>query len=98
MLKDAQVMATVAVRDIARARTFYEGKLGLQVEEPAEPQMTAYRSGGSTLLLYESQYAGTNQATAATWNIAGGLEQLVAALQAKGVTFEHYDLPDTVRE
>ena len=97
MLKDCEVMATVAVRELARARAFYEGKLGLQPTE-SEPQMVAYRSGGATLMVYESQYAGTNKATAATWNVPKDLEQLVRELKAKGVAFEHYDLPGTVRD
>jgi len=98
MLKDAQVMATVAVRDMAAARDFYERKLGLSPEGPVEDEMAVYRCGGSLLLLYVSQYAGTNQATAATWDVGAGLEPLVQALQAKGVTFENYDLPETVRD
>lgn len=98
MLKDCEVMATVAVRQLARARAFYEGKLGLQPAE-SEPQMVTYRSGGATLMVYESQFAGTNKATAATWNVPGGLEQMVRELKAKGVVFEHYDdLPDTTRD
>ena len=97
MLNESEVMATVAVRDVAKARAFYEGKLGLQ---PAtqEPGMVEYRCKGSTLLVYQSEFAGTNQANAATFSIASGIEEEVAALQAKGVTFEQYDLPDTVRE
>lgn len=97
MLDKAEVMATVAVRDVARARAFYEGKLGLQ---PAsrEEGMVAYRCGGATLLVYQSDYAGSNRANAATFNIASGIEQVVQALEGKGVTFEHYGLPDTVRE
>src|SRR4026207_408120 len=66
MLKDADAIATIAVRKIDVARRFYEETLGL---EPAggEGDMRAYRSGSSTLMVYESQFAGTNRATAATW-------------------------------
>jgi catechol 2,3-dioxygenase-like lactoylglutathione lyase family enzyme len=98
MLKDAEVMATVAVRNVEKARAFYEGKLGLELAMPPEPGMVGYRSGGTTLLVYESQFAGTNQANAATFSIRKDIESLVAALQGKGVQFEQYDLPDTVRE
>jgi catechol 2,3-dioxygenase-like lactoylglutathione lyase family enzyme len=97
MLEQAEVMATAAVRDIARARGFYEGKLGLQPQS-GEAQMASYRCGGGTLLIYQSQFAGTNQATAATFGLRSGLVELVQGLQAKGVRFEQYDLPDTVRE
>ena len=60
--------------------------------------MRAYRSGSSTLMVYESQFAGTNRATAATWLVGSELESLIQSLKAKGVKFEHYDLPDTRRE
>ena|SRR5215212_2268131 len=97
MLKDAEAIATIAVRKIDVARRFYEETLGL---EPAggEGDMRAYRSGSSTLMVYESQFAGTNRATAATWLVGTELESLIQSLKAKGVKFEHYDLPDTRRE
>jgi catechol 2,3-dioxygenase-like lactoylglutathione lyase family enzyme len=97
MLKDADAIATIAVRKIDVARRFYEETLGL---EPAggEGDMRAYRSGSSTLMVYESQFAGTNRATAATWLVGSELESLIGSLKAKGVKFEHYDLPDTKRE
>jgi catechol-2,3-dioxygenase len=96
MLKDAEAIATIAVRKIDVARRFYEETLGL---EPAggEGDMRAYRSGSSTLMVYESQFAGTNRATAATWLVGSELESLIQSLKAKGVKFEHYDLPDTRR-
>jgi hypothetical protein len=47
--------------------------------------------------VYESQFAGTNQATAATSTIDGDLEGVVSSLKAKGVTFEHYDFPGMER-
>jgi catechol 2,3-dioxygenase-like lactoylglutathione lyase family enzyme len=97
MLDKAEVMATAAVRDIARARAFYEGKLGLE-PQTSEAMMASYRCGGGTLLLYESQFAGTNQATAATFGFKSGLEEAVKALEGRGVRFEHYELPETVRE
>lgn len=95
MLKDANVMATIAVKDLAAARRFYEGQLGLEVTESGEQGVLTLRSGGSTLLVYESQYAGTNQATAATWMVGKEIEGIVQALKARGVSFAHYDLPDT---
>jgi hypothetical protein len=50
------------------------------------------------LFVYESQYAGTNQATAVTWVVGNNVDEEVKTLRAKGVAFEHYDLPGTVRE
>lgn len=48
--------------------------------------------------MYESEYAGTNQATAVTWPVGDELEAIVQELKSKGVKFEHYDLPDTTRK
>jgi hypothetical protein len=47
------------------------------------------------LLVYESAYAGTNSATAVTWDLGGKVDAVVSDLKRKGVAFEHYDLPDT---
>jgi hypothetical protein len=57
-------------------------------------EVVVYRSGNSTVNVYRSNYAGTNQATAVTWTV-GNIEEAVKELQSKGVTFEHYDMPGT---
>jgi hypothetical protein len=42
-----------------------------------------------------SQFAGTNQATSATWSVGGDFDGIVQSLQSKGVSFERYDgLPE----
>ena len=69
MLGDTDAVATVAVRDITAAAQFYEGKLGLKKLDSPEKQVLLYQSGGSRLLVYASQFAGTNQATAVTWAV-----------------------------
>jgi catechol 2,3-dioxygenase-like lactoylglutathione lyase family enzyme len=96
MLADADVAATIAVKDLAKAQAFYEGVLGFKGSGPGDGGVL-YDSGSSKLFVYESTYAGTNQATAATWSVGEGLEQLVQDLKAKGVTFEHYEFPDMKR-
>jgi catechol 2,3-dioxygenase-like lactoylglutathione lyase family enzyme len=96
VLANADVIATCAVRDIDKARKFYEGTLGLTQLPTEEEGVLSYKCGKSSLLVYPSQYAGTNKATAATWAV-DDLEATVRALKAKGVRFEHYDLPGTTR-
>jgi catechol 2,3-dioxygenase-like lactoylglutathione lyase family enzyme len=97
MLKDKAVAATLAVRDLDRAREFYEQTLGLEpVEE--NPGAVTYRAGPSFLLVYPSEHAGTNQATGATWGVGDDFDAIVEDLRAKGVTFEEYDLPEMTRE
>jgi hypothetical protein len=48
--------------------------------------------------VYRSKYAGTNQATALTWVVGDEVENVVESLKAKGISFEHYDMPDITRE
>jgi len=98
MLSESNVLATIAVKDIEAARKFYGDVLGLKPVPTDEAGVLSYRSGSSEILIYESQHAGTNKATAATWVIDRDLDGLVRDLRAKGVWFEHYDLPDTRRE
>ena len=63
MLKDSEPIATVAVHDLAVARKFYEGTLGLNlVDENAD--VLTFKAGQFTLFVYKSQFAGTNRATA----------------------------------
>jgi catechol-2,3-dioxygenase len=96
MLGDHDAIATIAVRNIDAARKFYEEVLGL-VPLPAEERgVLSYRSGKSSVLVYQSQYAGTNQATSATWGVEN-LEKVVQTLKTKGVVFEHYDFPGITR-
>ncbi len=92
MLGDNDVMATVAVKNLSAARKFYEGKLGFKVVHTEGDQAVSYQSGKSQLLVYQSQFAGTNNATTATWMVKN-VEGLVKELKAKGITFEHYDFP-----
>jgi catechol 2,3-dioxygenase-like lactoylglutathione lyase family enzyme len=98
MLGGKDAAATLAVSDLQRARDFYENTLGLQaVQEP--PGAILYRSGNSVVLVYPSEYAGTNKATAASWAVGDDFDSIVTALKEKGVAFEHYDdLPETTRE
>ena len=94
--KDAA--ATIAVKEIGRARDFYEKTLGLKLVATEGSDVAVYQTGDSQVMVYVSQFAGTNQATALTWVVGGELEHLVDVLRDKGVRFEHYDLPDTTRE
>ena len=98
MLGDKDAIATIAVRDAKVAAKFYGGTLGFEQVPTGEDGVVGYKSGNTSLLVYESQFAGTNKATAATWMIGDELEQAVQRLKAKGVTFEHYDLPGTTRK
>lgn len=99
MLGDRAAMATVPVKKLDVAKKFYEGKLGLELTPEQQPGALTYKTGNAVLLVYESRYAGTNQATAVTWEVGDQVERVVQALRQKGVAFEHYDdLPNTTRK
>ena len=87
-----EASATLPVSDVDAAKAFYGGTLGLElVEENAGG--IYYRAGSSRVFVYPSQFAGTNQATAAGFDV-DDIEAAVAELRGKGVTFEEYDYPE----
>ena len=96
MLSDRDIVATVAVKNLEAARSFYETTLGLPLVDENQEALT-FKTGRSMLLVYRSQYSGTNKATAATW-LADDVEELVHALKGRGVKFEHYDMPNMTRQ
>ncbi|HKI05508.1 MAG TPA: VOC family protein [Thermoanaerobaculia bacterium] len=99
MLGNKDAIATVAVKDLEPAKRFYEDKLGLKPVEAGEEGVITYKSGGSSLLVYTSQFAGTNKATIVTWSVGDDFDDIMRALQSKGVSFEHYDgLPEVTRQ
>jgi len=62
MLADTDIMATVAVKNLKVARTFYDEKIGLECVESSRTALT-FRSGKSRLVVYVCEFVGTNQAT-----------------------------------
>jgi catechol 2,3-dioxygenase-like lactoylglutathione lyase family enzyme len=98
LLAGSDAVANLAVKSLEAARKFYEGLLGFsQVDEEGD-QLIVYESGRTVFNVYRSDYAGTNKATAMTWAVGGRLDEIAAALAAKGVQFEHYDMPGMRRE
>ena len=97
MLRDADAVATLAVKDLRAAARFYEDTLGLSRAGAEDNEVVVFESGGTIINVYRSRFAGTNQATALTWAV-DDVEEVVRTLKAKGVEFEHYDLPETRRE
>ncbi len=93
MLNDTTAIATVAVKDLQAARTFYEKTLGLALVHAEGEEALTFQAGKSQLLVYRSQRAGTNKATAATWMVGADVERRVRDLKARGVAFEKYDMP-----
>jgi len=85
------VHATLPASDFERAKAWYASHLGLTPDE--DSAMGAYYTvGASRLMLYPSTFAGTNGATAASFEVED-IEGVVGELRANGVTFEEYDMP-----
>jgi catechol 2,3-dioxygenase-like lactoylglutathione lyase family enzyme len=98
MLGDKDAVANIAVKNLETSKKFYEETLGLTQIGAEGQEVIVFRSGSSTIYVYKSQYAGTNQATALTWVVGKDIEGVVRKLKDKGVIFEHYDMPDVTRE
>jgi catechol 2,3-dioxygenase-like lactoylglutathione lyase family enzyme len=92
MLRNKDAVANVAVKDLNVAKRFYQDTLGLTPVHVQDQEVMVFKSGNSVLNVYRSEFAGTNKATAVTWSVDDvGAE--VRDLKAKGVAFEHYDMP-----
>jgi catechol 2,3-dioxygenase-like lactoylglutathione lyase family enzyme len=97
MLSNVNIQPMLPVKDLQKAEKFYEGTLGLKRTGSEPGEAVVYQSGSSRLCVYRSQFAGTNQGTAAMWEVPD-VEGAVKELKAKGVAFEHYDMPGLTRQ
>lgn len=92
MLKNSPIVPYIPVANVARARKFYEEKIGLTPKEEYAGGVI-YECGKSTVFfMYTSPGAGTSKASAAFWAVDDVAAE-VAALKARGVVFEEYDMP-----
>jgi len=91
MLGKADATPMIAVKDIDRAKQFYSDKLGLKPVEEMGDEFFMLKSGGTKLNVYRSEFAGTNKATALTFDV-DDIDAEVRELKDKGITFEHYDI------
>jgi catechol 2,3-dioxygenase-like lactoylglutathione lyase family enzyme len=93
-LSDSKVEPTIAVSDMAKAKEFYEGKLGLSGGDDQPDGGHTYPCGeGSRFHVYPSpDNAGKSGATLAGWLVAD-VEGTVDELTGRGVTFEQYGEP-----
>ncbi|HTW18384.1 MAG TPA: VOC family protein [Nocardioides sp.] len=92
MLNDSMVTANVPVSDLDRARSFYADTLGLTPADENPGGLVYTTGGGTTFFLYQTEYAGRAGHTIAQWHV-GNVADEVRDLKAKGLTFEHYDMP-----
>jgi extradiol dioxygenase family protein len=90
LLKDRPSSAIVAVADLDRARDFYAETLGLDSTAEAEEGVLTFRTGDTQLVVYESEFAGTNKANAVVWNAGEDFDAIAEQLREQGVAFEVY--------
>jgi catechol 2,3-dioxygenase-like lactoylglutathione lyase family enzyme len=97
MLGTRNAVANLATKDLDRARLFFTETLGLKEVSNEGDELITLASGDSNINVYRSEFAGTNKATAVTWEV-DDIDAEVDSLKAKGVAFEHYDMPGLARE
>ncbi|MEJ5999838.1 VOC family protein [Paucibacter soli] len=92
MLGNASVTTMLPVKDMARARAFYEHCLGLKPGNFRPDGKFVYAVGGSTLALFPKPEGTKAEHTAISFRVPD-IAASIAALKASGVVFEDYDLP-----
>ena len=90
MLGKTDPTPMIAVKDLDRARAFYEETLGLKTLDTIGEEVVSMKSGDTRIDVYRSEFAGSNKATALTFNV-DDIATEVSDLKGKGVMFEHYD-------
>ncbi|HET7575556.1 MAG TPA: VOC family protein [Sphingomicrobium sp.] len=95
MLGKADATPMIAVTDLDRAKKFYEDILGLKAKDEWGEGVTL-KSGDTSINVYRSEFAGTNKATALTFDV-DDIDKEVRELKEKGIFFEQYDLPGLER-
>ena len=85
-------LVTLGVADVARARRFYEGKLGFVPKEETNGGVVYEFGRGTACFLYPTPNAGTSKASQAFWDVED-VDKEIVELKARGVAFEDYDMP-----
>ena len=93
MLKDSNIIAVLAAKDINRAKDFYRDKLGIEPSDSMEDDSVMYScANGTGFLIYQTENAGTAKNTQMGWE-TDNLEREMEELRGRGVVFEEYDFP-----
>ena len=93
MLQRFPLYAYIPVKDLARARQFYEEKVGLEPKEEREGGIIYEFGGHTACFMYPTANAGSARSSQAFWQVED-IEREVAELKRRGVKFEEYDTPE----
>ena len=90
MFQNTPLAAALPASDLERAKRWYKETLGLEPVTEDEYGGAVYETGGTSFIVFETPFAGTNQATAAGFNV-DNFDEVIVDLRDKGVTFEEVD-------
>ena len=90
MLQNSPIYVYFPATDVARARDFYEKKLGLKAKQEVAGGIVYEFAKGTAAFLYQTPNAGTSKASQAFWDVSD-VERTVMALRERGVAFEKYE-------
>ena len=94
MLAKAAVTTILPVKNMDRARAFYQDQLGLAPKGFAADGNFVFACGGDAHIALIPKPGGTKaEHTALSFEVRG-IERVIEELQAKGIVFEDYDFPD----
>jgi predicted enzyme related to lactoylglutathione lyase len=92
MLQRSPMYSYIPVKDLPRARQFYEQKLGFKPKQELNGGVVYEFGEHTACFMYPTPNAGSSKASQAFWQV-DDVEREVAELKSKGVTFEEYDMP-----
>jgi predicted enzyme related to lactoylglutathione lyase len=93
MLGNASITTILPVTDMTRATAFYRDRLGLQdLGDVADGNHALQTGSGATIELMSAEAGAQSKHTAASFGV-DDIEKEITDLEARGVTFEDYDLP-----
>ena len=97
MLGNKNPTPMIAVKNLDRARAFYEETLGLETIDTLGEEVVSMKSGDMRIDVYRSEFAGSNKATTLTFKV-DDISSEVTELKDKGVMFEHYEVEGLSRD
>lgn len=92
MLTQPDIRPTIPASDLDRARQFYEGVLGLTPARTGDEGIVYAGGNGTGFLLFQSSGKASGTHTQMSFGVDDVAAQ-VRDLKARGVIFEHYDMP-----